>query len=339
MRKFLGKMLKNDVVNAFGVTVLPARTVLQEEHLVMLENHKIDDLSVFLDIVEIKGKKENLTPHAAVEDVVAKVKMLYNSFHETGIVPVNELQEQVIPAVQEVVNHPNIFELFEAVKAQGDYAYQHNIGVGVISTLIGKWLELNEEELTALTLAGTLHDIGNLRIPQDLLNKPGKLTEEEFDVVKKHAIYGYEILKKTQGISYRAALVALQHHEREDGRGYPLGLTSDKIDLFSKIVAVADIFHAMSSKRPYHNALPFYEVVRQMKEGFFGKLDPTIVSVFLDNIITKMVGQKVILTDDRIGEIVFINPHEEEAPLIKVDEEFIDLSSQRSLQIKQIIGL
>jgi HD-GYP domain-containing protein (c-di-GMP phosphodiesterase class II) len=339
MRKFLGKMLKNDVVNAFGVTVLPARTVLQEEHLVMLENHKIDDLSVFLDIVEIKGKKESITPHAAVEDVVAKVKMLYNSFHETGIVPVNELQEQVIPAVQEVVNHPNIFELFEAVKAQGDYAYQHNIGVGVISTLIGKWLELNEEELTALTLAGTLHDIGNLRIPQDLLNKPGKLTEEEFDVVKKHAIYGYEILKKTQGLSYRTALVALQHHEREDGSGYPLGLTSDKIDLFSKIVAVADIFHAMSSKRPYHNALPFYEVVRQMKEGFFGKLDPTIVSVFLDNIITKMVGQKVILTDDRIGEIVFINPHEEEAPLIKVDEEFIDLSSQRSLQIKQIIGL
>ena len=265
--------------------------------------------------------------------------MLYNSFHETGIVPVNELQEQVIPAVQEVVNHPNIFELFEAVKAQGDYAYKHNIGVGVISTLIGKWLELNEEELTALTLAGTLHDIGNLRIPQDLLNKPGKLTEEEFDVVKKHAIYGYEILKKTQGVSYRTALVALQHHEREDGSGYPLGLTSDKIDLFSKIVAVADIFHAMSSKRPYHNALPFYEVVRQMKEGFFGKLDPTIVSVFLDNIITKMVGQKVILTDDRIGEIVFINPHEDEAPLIKVDEEFIDLSCQRSLQIKQIIGL
>ena len=339
MRKFLGKMLKNDVVNAFGVTVLPARTVLQEEHLVMLENHKIDDLSVFLDIVEIKEKKENRTPHAAVEDVVAKVKMLYNSFHETGIVPVNELQEQVIPAVQEVVNHPNIFELFEAVKAQGDYAYQHNIGVGVISTLIGKWLNLSQEELKVLTLAGTLHDIGNLRIPQELLNKPGKLTEEEFDVVKKHAIYGYEILKKTPGISYRAALVALQHHEREDGGGYPLGLTSDKIDLFSKIVAVADIFHAMSSKRPYHDALPFYEVVRQMKEGFFGKLDPTIVSVFLDNIITKMVGQKVILTDDRIGEIVFINPHEEEAPLIKVDEEFIDLSSQRSLQIKQIIGL
>lgn len=339
MRKFLGKMLKNDVVNTFGVTVLPARTVLLEEHIVVLENHRIDTLTVFLDIVEEQEKKEIMSPHAAVKDVVVQTKKLFDSFQETGIVPVNELQEQVIPAVQEVVNHPNIFELFEAVKAQGEYTYQHNIGVGVLSTLIGKWLEFSEEELKALTLAGTLHDIGKLRIPPELLNKPGKLTEEEFELVKKHAVYGYEILKKTQGISYRTALVALQHHEREDGGGYPLGLESDNIDLFSKIVAVADIFHAMTSKRPYHDALPFYEVVREMKEGFFGKLDPKIVSVFLDNIITKMIGQKVVLTDDRIGEIVFINPHEEEAPLIKVDEEFIDLSSRRDLQIKQIIGL
>lgn len=339
MRKFLGNMLKNDVVNTFGVTVLPAGTVILEEHLVVLENHRIDTLSVFPDIVEEIKKKEIMSPHTAVKDVVAQSRKLFDSFQETGIVPLNELQEQVIPAVQEVVNHPNIFELFEAVKAQGEYTYQHNIGVGVISTLIGKWLELSEEELKALTLAGTLHDIGKLRIPPELLNKPGKLTEEEFEVVKKHAVYGYEILKKTKGISYRTALVALQHHEREDGGGYPLGLVSDKIDLFGKIVAVADIFHAMSSKRPYHDALPFYEVVREMKEGFFGKLDPKIVSVFLDNIITKMIGQKVVLTDDRIGEIVFINPHEEEAPLIKVDEEFIDLSSRRGLQIKQIIGL
>ncbi|MFC5652980.1 HD-GYP domain-containing protein [Paenibacillus solisilvae] len=339
MRQFLGKTLKNDVMNAFGVTVLPAGTVLQAEHLLVLENHKIDNVSVFLEIAEMKEKKESTTPHAVVKGVVANAKKLYHSFHETGVVPVNELQDEVIPAVQDIANHPNIFVLFEAVKAQDDYTYQHNIGVGVLSTLIGKWLNLSEESLKALTFAATLHDIGKLRIPQEILDKPGKLTEEEFEIVKKHAIYGYEILKNTQGVSYRTALVALQHHEREDGGGYPLGLGSDKIDLFSKIVAIADIFHAMSSKRPYHDALPFYEVVRQMKEGYFGKLDPTIVSVFLDNILTKMVGQKVILTDDRVGEIVYINPHEEEAPLIKVDDEFIDLSCVRTLRIKQIIGL
>ncbi|BBH24512.1 hypothetical protein Back11_58570 [Paenibacillus baekrokdamisoli] len=339
MRQYLGKRLRNDVVNAFGVTVLPARTVLLEEHLIVLENHKIDSISVILDVVVEEKEQKSTTPRGLVNQVVTQAKLLYDTIHESGTVPVNELQEQVIPAVQQVANHPNIFELFEAVKAQDDYTYQHNIGVGVISTLIGKWLELSDEDLTALTFAGTLHDVGKLKIPSEVLNKPGKLTEEEFDLVKKHAIYGYEILKNTEGISYRTALVALQHHEREDGGGYPLGLMSDKIDLFSKIVAIADIFHAMSSKRPYHDALPFYQVVRQMKEGYFGKLDPHIVSVFLENIMTKMVGQKVVLTDDRIGEIVFINPHEEEAPLIKVDEQFIDLSSHRTVQIKQIIGL
>ncbi|SDX60463.1 HD-GYP domain-containing protein [Paenibacillus sp. CF384] len=339
MRNYLGKTLKKEVVNAFGVTVLPANIVLEEEHLVLLEKHKIENVSIIFDVVEAEKTGKPSSPHSAVTQVTSRAKEMYDSIRETGKIPMDELQNNIIPSVKSVASHPNIFELFEAVKAQGDYTYQHNIGVGVLATMIGKWLNFKEDELTALTLAATLHDVGKVKIPPEIINKPGKLTEAEFEVVKKHTIYGYEILKKTEGISYRAALVALQHHEREDGKGYPLGLTSDKIDSFSKIVAVADIFHAMSSDRPYHKALPFYEVVRQLREGYFGQLDPHIVSVFLENITTKMIGQKVVLTDDRVGEIVYINPHDEEAPLVRIGEEFVDLSADRQLQIKQIIGL
>ncbi|WP_308636318.1 HD-GYP domain-containing protein [Paenibacillus silvisoli] len=341
MRNYLGKTLKKDVVNAFGVTVLPANIVLQEEHLLLLEKHRIEEISVVLELVEPPPvqAKPSMPPRSVVNQVMVQATAIYDSIRESGKVPLAELQNHIIPAVKSVAGHPNLFELFEAVKAHGDYTYQHNIGVGVLSTMIGKWLHLQDDELTALTLAATLHDVGKLKIPADILNKPGKLTEAEFEIVKKHTVYGYDILKKTEGISQRAALVALQHHEREDGRGYPLGLKSDRIDLFSKIVAVADIFHAMSSDRPYHKALPFYEVVRQLREGYFGQLDPHIVSVFLENITSKMIGQKVVLTDDRVGEIVYINPHDEEAPLVRVGEEFVDLSCERKLQIKQMIGL
>ncbi|AZN43416.1 HD-GYP domain-containing protein [Paenibacillus albus] len=340
MRQFIGKTLKNDVVNHFGVTILPAGSVLQEEHLTLLEKHNIDYVSILFDLVEIEqSSAKSETAREAVGQVMKRAKAMYESIRQSGTVPMNELQNDIIPAVKSVAGHPNIFELFEAVKAQGDYTYQHNIGVGILSTMIGKWLQLSDADLTALTIGATLLDIGKVKIPADILNKPGKLTAEEFELVKKHTVLGYDILKKTEGISYRSALVALQHHEREDGGGYPLGLPSDKIDLFSKIVAVADIFHAMSSERPYKKALPFYEVVRELRDGYFGKLDPRIVSVFLENITTKMIGQKVVLTDDREGEIVYINPHDEEAPLIKVGESFIDLSCERKLQIKQIIGL
>ncbi|QHW33000.1 HD-GYP domain-containing protein [Paenibacillus rhizovicinus] len=339
MRQYLGKITKHDVVNTFGVTILPAGITLQEEHLILLEKHGIDDVSVFLDVVLSNPNPNRVeTPRQAVEKLTERARSMYASIKDTGQIPLKELEAEIVPAVKNIANDPSMFKLFEAVKAQGDYTYEHNIGVGVISTMIGKWMNFSDDDLTALTLAATLHDIGKVKIPEEILNKPGKLTPEEFELVKKHTIYGYDLLKKTEGISYRAALVALQHHEREDGRGYPLGLTSDKIDVFSKIVGVADIFHAMSSDRPYHKALPFYEVVRQLRDGFFGQLDPGIVHVFLENITTKLIGQQVMLTDERIGEIVFINPHDSEAPLIKVGEEFVDLSSNRQIQIKRIIG-
>ena len=99
---------------------------------------------------------------------------------------------------------------------------------------------------------------------------------------------------------------------------------------------MADIFHAMSSKRPYHNPIPFYEIVSQMRKGKFGELDPYVVSVFLENIVKKMVGENVILTDGRIGEVVYLNPHDIETPLVKVDDEFIDLSKYSELHIMEI---
>ncbi|MBM7565118.1 HD-GYP domain-containing protein [Paenibacillus sacheonensis] len=337
MRQYLGKITKNDMVNAFGVTVLPAGILLREEHLALLERHGIEHVTVNLDHVRpASGAAE--PPHEALGKMREQAKSLYASIEETGQVPLTELEAEIVPVVKVASGHPNIFELFEAVKAHGDYTYEHNIGVGVLSTMIGRWLGFGEDELTALTIAATLHDVGKVKIPQEILNKPSALTAEEYELMKKHAIYGYEILRKTEGVSYRTALVALQHHEREDGSGYPLGLTSDKIDLFSKIVAVADIFHAMSSDRPYHKALPFHEVVRQLREGFFGQLDPAIVMLFLDNITSKLVGQQVLLTDGRIGEIVFINPQSGEAQLVRSGEEFIDLTSHRKLKILRIIG-
>ncbi|SFJ43303.1 HDIG domain-containing protein [Paenibacillus sp. UNC496MF] len=334
MRHYLGKIAKHDLVNAFGVTVLPAGVRLREEHLALLERHGIEDVSVVHDPAE-----PATPPREAVGAAVARAKSLFEDARGTGRVPILELQAEVAPAVMRAASHPNVFELFEAVKAQGDYTYEHNIGVGVLAAMIGRWLDLGEADLTTLTVAATLHDIGKVKIPDDILNKPGKLTPDEYELVKKHTLYGYEMLKKTEGVSYRAALAALQHHEREDGSGYPLGLTADHIDPFSKIVAAADIFHAMSSDRPYHKALPFYEVLRQLREGYFGQLDPQIISVFLENVTTRLVGQQVLLTDGRIGEVVYINPHDEEAPLVRIGGEFVDLSCKRSLMIRRIVGL
>ncbi|MFD2880941.1 HD-GYP domain-containing protein [Paenibacillus rhizoplanae] len=216
-----------------------------------------------------------------VNSTVDLSKELFESYRISRKIPLADIRKDVLPVIQEISRNPDIFALFHSVQGKDDYTYQHNIGVAVLSTLIGRWLEMSEAELSVLSMAATLHDIGKLKIPSELLNKPGKLTDEEFTQVKKHTVYGYEILKETTGANSRIALVALQHHERNDGKGYPLGLTDEQIDPYSKIVAVADIFfHAMSSKRPYHEPMPFHMIVDQMRRGSFGALDPHIVTVF-----------------------------------------------------------
>jgi HD-GYP domain-containing protein (c-di-GMP phosphodiesterase class II) len=156
--------------------------------------------------------------------------------------------------------------------------------------------------------------------------------------MKKHTIYGYDMIKNTVGSAHRHSIVALQHHEREDGSGYPLGLTGDKLDILSKIVAVADVFHAMTSKRVYHEAIPFHQVLHKMQQDAFGKLDPTITTVFMDKIMSKTIGSETLLTDGRRGRVVMINPHNRMNPLVSVNNDFIDLSKDSSLNMLQVLG-
>ncbi|WP_256761007.1 HD-GYP domain-containing protein [Cohnella sp. WQ 127256] len=330
MDHLLGQIVKNEITNSRGLTLIPARSALNQDHIEILRNHLVDPISIVFMSEDEEIHKQS------INQVVNTSKELFQSIGMSGKIPLMEIRKEILPFVQQASKNENIFQLFDIVKATDEYTYQHNVGVGILSTLIGRWLNFTDLEIATLSLAATLHDVGKVKVPIELLNKPGKLSDEEFALVKKHTIYGYEMLKDTIGLNHRIPLVALQHHERNDGKGYPLGLKEEKVDLFSKIVAVADIFHAMSSYRPYHEPLPFHEIVSQMRRGTFGALDPTVVSVFLNNIVKRMIGENVILSDGTIGEVISLNPHNIETPFIKVNDEFIDLSKRTDIQIKEI---
>lgn len=338
MEQLIGKRTKHDILNAYGVTIVPAEAVLTPESLQILINHRIDINSIVFASDRKPVQEKSIQIGELVQQTVTVSKELFESILLSRKVPLMEIRNEVLPAILQLSKNPDIFELFEAVKSKDDYVYEHNIGVGVISTLIGRWMNLDNSELSILSLAATLHDVGKVKLPLEILNKPGRLNEVEFQLVKKHTIFGYELLKGTTGLSLRIARVALQHHEREDGNGYPLGLKKENIDLFSSIVSVADIFHAMSSKRPYHEPMSFHEIVGQMSAGKFGALNPHIVSVFIENMMKRLVGKQVLLTDGRAGEVVYINPHNIETPLIKLADYFLDLSQERDVHIQTIIA-
>ncbi|WP_246313783.1 HD-GYP domain-containing protein [Paenibacillus foliorum] len=279
-----------------------------------------------------------VTSEELVTQASEMVKEMFHLINEEKEIPLEALNRSVIPAIYQATEFPSLFSVLSGLQAKDDYTYRHNIGVGVISTLIGRWLHLPEDELSMLSTAATLHDVGKIQIGDEILNKPGKYSDNEYEIMKRHTTFGFDIIKRTPNLPPELALVALQHHEREDGKGYPNGLKGDQIEFFSKIVAVADIFHAMTSKRVYKDAAPFYLVIRQMQEDRFGQLDPLICNIFIRRMMELAVGDEVILTDGRRGDIVNSNPLDLTNPLVKVGDDYIDLSKHSNLFIQTLVG-
>ncbi|MDU7476675.1 MAG: HD-GYP domain-containing protein [Paenibacillus macerans] len=333
---FIGRKVNKDIFSEAGALLLSESMVITQEHLATLENRGIilteDDLAA-----EIFALEDLASPQAKiVDDAVQYVNEIFNEVRETKKVPLAEIRKSVIPAIHEMTQATQLIRLFAALQAKDDYTYRHNIAVGTMSNLLGGWMGLDHRDLLQLTAAAFLHDIGKTLIPDEILNKPGALTAEEFAIMKNHTVFGYEILKDTVGVNHRQALVALQHHERMDGSGYPLGITAEKIDLFSRIVAVVDIFHAMTSKRVYRDPAPFNEVLDQMEKDAFGPLDPSITKMFVEKMMHSLIGSPVVLTDDRKGIVVMLNPHDLTHPLIRTEDGYVDLSKDLSVHIKRI---
>lgn len=266
-----------------------------------------------------------------------QMEEVFNHVEKTGVIPISQIRYEILPVIQQAAEIPHIYHLFYELRSKDEYTYRHTICVGIISTMIGKWVGLGPADLSELALGATLHDIGKTKITRSILNKPGKLTFEEYEEIKKHTIYGYEILKGTPEIDLGISLIALQHHEREDGRGYPLGLKGNKISNSAKIVAIADVFHAMSSSRVYHKAEPYHHVIKQMQNDVFGKFDPKIMLVFLYNMMSSLVGQNVLLSNGAVGSIILIDPYEPLRVLVKTKNKIIDLKKERQVEISRIL--
>lgn len=184
------------------------------------------------------------------------------------------------------------------LKTSDEYTFKHSVDVATVAMIIAKNQGLSKQDIHNVGIAGLLHDIGKSKIPLEILNKPGKLDDEEFAVMKRHSEFGYEILKDKEGISPAIALAVLQHHEKMNGKGYPLGSKSDKIIHYAKILSVADVYDALVTERPYkkpysqRNAI---ELIMSMTE----ELDLDSMRSFLESVILYPVDSTVHLS---IGE-------------------------------------
>lgn len=229
-----------------------------------------------------------------------------------------------------------LMDLLLNMRQIDDSTYAHCISVSMICNILAGWLHMSQEDRVLATSCGLFADIGKIRIPDAILNKPGKLTRSEFDTIKRHTIDGYNILDKA-GLHEEVKNAALMHHEKNDGSGYPYGFTQDKISRFAKLVTVADVYDAMTSPRAYREAMCPFDVIEIMHEQGFDKYDADIIMTFLQNTANSLIGQRVRLSNGQEGEVIFIHPDRLSRPTIKAGDNFIDLTQHKETKIVSVI--
>jgi len=189
------------------------------------------------------------------------------------------------------------------LKISDEYTFKHSVDVATMAMIIAKKRQMSKQEVYDIGISGLLHDIGKSKIPNEILNKPGKLTEEEFAVMKQHPVLGYQILKENQGLSDMIKLGVLQHHEKINGKGYPLGTEAAQISTFGKIISVVDIYDALVTERPYKPGFSPRDAV-EMIMAMTAELDMAALKGFMGSVILYPVGSTVVLSNGEKARVV-----------------------------------
>lgn len=346
-----GMVVASDVFTEDNHLIISKDTKLTDKIITRLEFYSIIELSVYSSTVpeeeviiaqttyneRIRNSESFQRFHLAYKNTVNNIKSNLDQFVKTQKdLDTDLLLQETGKILMEFKSNIEIFNMLHCMREYDDTTYVHSLNVALICNIIGKWLNFSQEDLAAITLSGLLHDLGKLMIPSNIISKPAKLTEEEYSTIKTHTIRGYNLLKSKK-LDSRIKHASLMHHERCDGSGYPYGFYGEQIDPFAKLVAIADVYDAMTCARVYRGPLCPFEVISIFESEGFAKYDPKFILTFLEGIANTYIHNSVRLNDNTEGEIILINRLELSKPVIKSGDNFIDLSKRRDLSIVAIL--
>ncbi|UHA76141.1 HD-GYP domain-containing protein [Paenibacillus sp. 481] len=332
-----GDVVKRSVFNEHGLHVLSAGTVLDEREIHTLLRHHIDYIDIENRQLHTQSGSDNIVQmQVHYEEALSGVRQLLIDAARVNKIDDNVVQEALNPLMDQLTVERDVVSLMMQLNNQDDYTCQHSVHVGMLSYFLATWLGYELDDSLRIGKAGYLHDIGKCKIDPQILNKPGKLTADEFEVIKQHTVAGHDIIMNSYDDEW-LAVAALYHHERLDGRGYVHGLKGDEIPDVAKIVAIADIYSAMTSTRVYQAKQDHYKVLQELHQMSYTGLDAKMTQTFIRHMLPNFINKQVILNDGRAGVIVMTNNTEYFRPLVRVDEGFVDLADQRHMTIEQIL--
>ena len=323
-----GMRVAETITNRFKAVVVYEGAVLDDHMINKLIYLGYQKLRVFADSEKIIEQHTKEAVFKEYKENISAMKSVLRDISEGKNLDMPTISKVSNLMYDRIGNFVGVFACLNQLRDADEYTYSHCLNVAFICIFIAKWLNFEEEQLKAILQAGLLHDVGKCRISDRILNKPSSLTEDEFNQMKKHPVFGYNILEKVSEVRQTTALAALEHHEKINGKGYPLGLTDNKIHLYGKITAIADIFDAMTSNRVYHKKSSPFQVFSTLEDLMYGSLDPQLVLVFLKNLAGYYIGDRVKLSDGAEGVVVYINPRSISKPVIQTNDGLMNLEER-----------
>lgn len=321
-----GMKIDQSVVDRLGRNLVARGAILDEYIIDSLI--KLGVMNVYIQDGEVDEDEDKIVISAVAQK---KIDKLYTD-DRSKVALSNSVRERISHGIQSIYNNTDTAnlanttasitnDLLEAIdsnnaiaidigelKMSDEYTFKHSVDVATISMILAKQQGMSKKEIYEIGVAGLLHDIGKTKVPLEILNKPGRLDYNEFEIMKQHSVFGYRMIKDKPDFSEHVALGVLQHHEKINGTGYPMGVNENQISPYAKILSVADIYDALITERPYKQAFSQRDAV-EMIMSMTGELDINAMKSFLESMILYPVGSIVELSNGRKAKVVKNMPH------------------------------
>ncbi|WP_017756765.1 HD-GYP domain-containing protein [Calidifontibacillus oryziterrae] len=351
-----GCILAADIKSLTNHPIVPKKTVISHKNLDIIKAFLVKDVQV--EPILVNGDpfkpneiiKDDSEEAIQADDVIKPMsslylkavqdyKKLFKGWQANVSIDMPAVRTIVVPIIEAALETPrDIFSLYH-YSTKEDYLYHHAITLAALSAVLGKVLNFSKGDCIQIGIAGAMCDCGMAKIDPKILNKKESLSKHEFDEVKKHPIYSFTMLEQVKILKDDVRKTVYQHHERIDGSGYPNGLTAEYIHPFAKIIAVSDVYHAMTSERNYRGKQSPFKVLESILQDQFGKFDPRVVNALTKVMTNFSSGTRVLLSNNEVGEIVFIEQKYPTRPMIKLEStgEIIQLIQNRQLFIEEVL--
>ena len=274
-------------------------------------------------------KKEDLEPaEKYYKEASSLVKSIMQDIKLGRSIDTPAAKQAIAACVDNIIQRQDALLLMSRLRDRDEYTSQHSLNVAIIAISLGRYSGLEKAKLNEVGLCGLLHDMGKMLTPNHILNKPGKLTDDEMEIMRQHPADGYNILSSSGGLFPEVIQVAHTHHERMDGGGYPRKVPGKNLSLYSRIVTIADVFDAVTADRIYKDGATIETALRIMYDGRGISFDPILVTQFIESVGIYPLGTVVELQNGEIGLVVHSNPEHRLRPWVKIilgpDHEPID---------------